>query len=767
MSDPAAELELGYHGAVRLRVAPRITLSPAPTQFVVAQLQARPPVTGRADNLLDAIPCTLEWLFQAAPGSQVLAGVGAGAEQARVHPRRTLAVPVGGGKFEVRERDPQDTASAPPYRALPLVLDALELGWVGEGRLGYRIVLELLGNPSLTVSPSASLLELRLPVRLEQGWKSARSAVRPVGEPATLGVGPVPWAAGAEVRLEVAEYTRDASAGDSAARASTATTGLVRVPGSETVVTLPPTLSAQAALVGYTAGGRLQGDPKDSRFLYHRSRSAQVHVVAWRCGVSRAEPGAQDVKKKTALPQVTWTEPQVLCEVAHPVLESLRLGLTRRGELAIEGRFGGFDREAHVDLEVELYGLHGEQSASERSAEHASHRITRLSELLGRLEPQVGAAAALRGAPPATGGAFGGVLMRLAACRDALERAYPGLHLFAAVRFPTAQFGEEAEVVFRDGASYLASTDFETHPDGFAPFSEGVFSHPSLATGVCTQQLDLRGTSAPLVATGGLPFSPNAKALRAYRESHTGQVQKTILRRKFSDEARDERNPLRKVALEALSQHFGDRFALYRAVEEITQVSWEIIAVLHVNEHAGDAAPLHVECGFGLDATAHSADELERRLRKYLRSAPPVVKAPFVRGHPGRTADVFQAAIVAADIYRESAIVAKAVEARGERTPIVLGRMSPASIACAAAAYNAGPASPHAAKGLSTGANYQFNLTDDDFRTDFLGGGSSSADGSGRVVASKGRGDGRIRWDVLLPSVQDWALALTVGPLRV
>jgi hypothetical protein len=199
---------------------------------------------------------------------------------------------------------------------------------------------------------------------------------------------------------------------------------------------------------------------------------------------------------------------------------------------------------------------------------------------------------------------------------------------------------------------------------------------------------------------------------------------------------------------------------------EVTRVSWEIIAVLHITESTGDAAPLHVECGFGLDANAHGAADLERRLQKYAQSTPPVVKGPFVRGGPSKGADLFLSSIVAADIYRENAIAAKAISAHGDRTPIEVNRMSGASLACAAAAYNAGPASPLAANGLSTGSNYQFNLGDDDFRTVFGGGKVSSSDGSSRIDAASGRSNWHIRWDVLLPLVQDWATALTVAPLK-
>ncbi|MBI5546326.1 MAG: peptidoglycan-binding protein [Deltaproteobacteria bacterium] len=217
------------------------------------------------------------------------------------------------------------------------------------------------------------------------------------------------------------------------------------------------------------------------------------------------------------------------------------------------------------------------------------------------------------------------------------------------------------------------------------------------------------GPPASGVATQNqLPFTPNAAAIAKARQTVPGQ---------------------------RVEQRTGQFAPMYRKVEKLTGVPAEMVAAIHANESGQSMLGKEPESGFGLDPRFVTTSMGNRMLAKH-------GLGPWQRGTNTATSQL-QSGVVAAEVLKKQASSAG----------IDVGpQMSSPEMAGAIAAYASGAGAGK--KALETGRCWLFDPQDNQPHPRHPGG--SSIGKSGQVVRVRpGVKEGLLRWDVLLPMIQE------------
>lgn len=504
-------VDLGYHGAVRFRVAPRVELEPSTEPVTVDTVRiASFPLKGAVKNLKETVDCRLEWKVLVS-----IAGVEKATERTVTHPRPTVLVP-SGATYEIKERG----ASGP----VPLVVDAFELDLMGTGLLGYTLELQLVGQASKRVASATSSIKVDLPVTVtasrpgtlsvprepsdREAWVSASEgstaelearvgdaiaggSVRSqmvaaddtlkVGELVSLEVEPARAFIGHPLRLDVAEYTSDAHEGE----------------GTRSTFVWTPTGPGKQThpwRVGMVGRG-------ESQVLAPSLVEAGTRFFRWTVSAYRSSaPPAGSSTTAGVVPEadVVTSSSVQFCTAEHPRLAEFLLA--ERGastteeslsDLFVSATFEHLDPSLELDMELELMVR----------TEKPSPRLVQLSKLLSELgrTDEVKTSARVRM------GALDQAVVRLSDCREALRRFDPGLGLFGVLSFGPAAVATQGSCVFNTVVGYTPNLESAPSEAGFAPFRAGWLTRPEVGSGVCTKLRTLEGESVDLAGGAAIP----------------------------------------------------------------------------------------------------------------------------------------------------------------------------------------------------------------------------------------------------------------------
>lgn len=693
---------LAFNSVVRIKALPEITLTLLPFATHALTTPASPlDVRGRVSNLKDAIGCVLRWVFATGGQSRTVP-----------HPVNTSVTPdsttgrlsqIG---FAVTEKP---TGHVPRF-------DVLALGLYGKGQLGCEIELDLPGRPTASLLPTSSTLEIDATAELEP----LDADGRPLGPGARVLVGSKVQARpnfarmfnGKNIRVELQEAGQGFADEKGTTHPNEWTLGATNDPWA---------LQVGCLTVG--ASPRFDFRARDKSALEYR------YTIYFLQGGS-PQPNATPIRGV------------LLAAVPKPRLESFELALEDKSRgagpgdatqvLAAHGKFSGFDSKLEFAVELTLYC---------RYVVDGSIRHEQVADL--------GDSAAIQSSKHVvaivSNNEFTSELLELGPADDPVRaRLARGdeFAFFAVVRLPPTVASRPEKVkdpsrpalaVFADLIDYAANEGEPGQLGHSCPFGERYARAKNSATGVCSNTVDVRGARGDLGYERGLRFTPNSDAVKAFKASTQGKALFAALKRPFAEELASASSAQRE-ALTRLASRFQNRIELYETVSAITGVPAEMIAALHANDGAAPAAPATRESGFGINPTLHSDASCNSVLQRF---AADVVGSLFTRGKPNQVADIFQAAVVAAEILRGDANACGASLPDGR---FQTADLSDWQIAAMIAAYVSGPSDKSARAGLSTGANYLFSTTDAD----------------PRVFIAPLRRDSLTRWDVLLPVLQDW-----------
>ncbi len=524
--DPSVPVfDLGFYGALRLLVGPKVQLHPNLTDAVsVKTLRMSPlPLKGTCVNLTEPVLCKVEWIVS----TELLGG---DASELRVkHPRQTVIVP-NGGNYEVKER----TGDPGHERDSDLVLDAFELGLLGTGRLGYSLELEMMGKPSVTVERKDSRIFLELGIDVEVAVVDAHpeSGTPPAGDAPVDAVAPALLAPTRLLANSAAELLQVGAELEFRVRPAEVFEGrTLELSIAEYDPATKEVLDGTATVHRWTGS---RGRSEEIRWRVGMVRQSEDHpfVLAscygakagdtrhfgWSVSVFRpgpppaapaaGAPAAPAQVSPAVAPDHIHSFPHPFCKATHPGLTSLEIGLVQKPalnldpdsaahsqaveELVLEGKFDGFEPHLWFDVAIELMA---KTRATVRGQE--VERLCSLSKILG----EIGRNDAVVRAKRVELGVFRAALLRWSDCKEALAAKDPDLKVFAVVEFAPGGVGGEDQPVFSSVAGYTANLESARHEDGFAPFKAGMFAPPDSATGVCSKLIDFKGATSSLAGT--------------------------------------------------------------------------------------------------------------------------------------------------------------------------------------------------------------------------------------------------------------------------
>jgi hypothetical protein len=702
-------LPLGFNGIVRVRALPKITMTLSPfTSATVSGVASRLNLRGQVSNLKQPIDCTVRWLLAPDGSTAGAPPPWTGTAEMHVVPDSTTGTLSNKG-FAIKEKASNQS---------PL-LDVLALGLYAKGSLGCEVELDLPDRPVVKLEPSGSGLSVDTlaGVDLLVGDGDALAPGAPLRVGSKLQVRPkfAPLFNGKDVQLKVQEAGK----------------GYADEKGTAQVAewTLGASNETRSVRVGCVTGGTAP------RFDFRASGATELR---YEFTLHFMQSGAEQANAQPVR--------GVLATLPKPRLLSFDLsldpepstGATPGEVLTARGAFVGFDPALEFPVEVTLccrYVLDGSIRHQPVAELGDSAAIKSTKEVLTTVSENRFVVKLLDLGPPDD------------PIRKSLSRGEQ-FSFFAVVRLPPTVAsraekikdpGRSPHAVFADLIEYDANEGDPAQLGRFCPVGERYARPRSAATGVCSHAVDLAGQTTVLGYDGGLRFTPNSDAVNTFKKSTFGKHIFETLKRPFATEIAAVSQQAQKDALARLANRFQSRIELYSEISAITGTPAEMIAALHVNEDGASALALRKESGFGIDPVLHPGGQCNSVLGRY--STRDGVGATFTRGSATVYADIFQAGIIAAEIMRDDAKTAGVVLPAGAFDS---GDLSANQLAAMIAAYASGPATKAARDGLSTGANFMFSPSDGDPRV--------FSPGSGRL-------EGRIRWDVLLPVLQEWVIA--------
>lgn len=512
---PHPTAELGFHGAVRFKVAPVVELVPSNDAVTIDTLRPSPvSLKGTVKNLTESVECRLEWT--------VLVDVD-GPENAKertvAHPRPTALVP-SGSSYEIKEKGASEGVFT------PLSVDPFELNLIGTGTLGYTVQLQMIGKPSCSVPSATSKLQVDLPftvtVKAEESKPTGEPTDREaesqapgtqpldaikaaaqqalfadqaegqrafdqpllIGKMVTVEVLPAKAFIGCLLTLHLAEYSTEGE----------------EIEGTRSTFTWTPTLPDKQRFswrVGMVSRG-------DSHAL---STTTGEGLRSFRWSAAAARPGppssgapvqapAPAVGSQPAQPAAVMSSAVEFCTAQHPTL--LTLNLAERAasttdateiDAVVTATFEGLDPSLVFDMDLDVMVK-------------TETRIVPLSKVLGEVERTDDE---VRCSARVTMGALSVPVFRLSACRHALTKLDAELRFFAVISFGSAAVSGAAVCVFNSVAGYVPNLESERNESGFAPFTGGWLTRPEIATGVCTDLMTLDGKSEDLAGSAAVP----------------------------------------------------------------------------------------------------------------------------------------------------------------------------------------------------------------------------------------------------------------------
>lgn len=511
---PLPGVDLGYHGAVRFRVAPVVELEPSTEPITIDTLRVSPfTLKGTVRNLKEAVGCRLKW--------KVLASIAAtqqATERLVDHPRPTVLVP-SGTTYEIKEQG----ANGP----VPLVVDAFELDLIGTGRLGYTLELQMIDQRPLSVPSATSNIEINLPVTVSFRPEAPKPPIEPTDREAKTADNAVPtddleqWArevlagspptpqtqsvdaplkvgglvsfevvsgqgfVGHPLTLEIAEYAADAHEVPK------------EVEGTRSTFTWTPTGPGKETFQWRVGMVRRGGN----HVLAPSLVDAGTRFFRWTVSASRSSPStAAPAATASSVPDanVVTSSPVQFCTAEHPHLAELSLSERAASstddslsDAVVSARFENLDPSIEFDMELELMV----------KTEKPSPRMVQLSKLLSEL----GRTDEVRSSARVRMGALYQPAMRLSDCRETLKSYDPQLGLFGVISFGPAAVSTHANCVFNAVAGYAPNLESAPDKAGFAPFRSGWLTRPEVASGVCTKLMTLEGTPEDLAGSMAIP----------------------------------------------------------------------------------------------------------------------------------------------------------------------------------------------------------------------------------------------------------------------
>ena len=486
-----ATFNLGTQGAVRLRLGPELKFEADNSGLKVTKGKNTFSLKGTHKNLIDPIPCTLEWTFSTdLRGAQTVP---------QTHRRPTRINPTG-DKYVIQERSSEHEAWADH-----VTLDILELGLLGKGTLNYKVTFnskDALGSPEITGEPIEVDLPVNLEIAREPGgtsvWSNANSKAPPasiplqIGEPLQLHARAAEGLKDLELELRIYEVEKSKES----------------APSKES----PPNILG--AIESDRAAWELKGDIKLKWLVgEHEGNDGlrypgipgtrKSHLFAWQVAVL----GPPNDKGKSE--DLICSEPKHFGTAPHPQLKSLTLRQTREPQaqeagspesepqtpvleqLEVAGAFEGFHPSLKLDLAISLFVMDTDEKGVESTPTAMSSKAKAKTGVPG----DIGSTPEELEVTAVENGVFRAVVFKWDS-RDKEEflRVFPALKLFAAVKF------KSYEAPFGAVAGYQANIKGGDHTDGFAPFHKGGFYIQHFASQVCSNAVDLGGRVSAVVA---------------------------------------------------------------------------------------------------------------------------------------------------------------------------------------------------------------------------------------------------------------------------
>ncbi|WNG39988.1 cell wall hydrolase [Archangium violaceum] len=497
------QLSLGYAGVLRIRAAPRIRLTlVSRKQPALEKLDAwQVVVGGKCENVMDALPCRLQWLVTSDLFS----------DKVVAHPRETCIVPDADGKtFAVHEKDGEGTR--------PLRISVFELGLLGKGRLGYRLEPLLFGSEPVEVKPGMSeAIAYDLGVNLKYGpapkeltkewlwdWIEKQTHQRRVGSIVQFAPVLPRLFNGMLARLDIWPAPAEGEAPDEGATVHL-----------EWEVGNPQAASQLLWRVGF------MGTPEEGKCKALDQQLAVVGSVSpppklafhYQLTLSpKPPPTPPDEKGKgkkpppaAAAPTLLQSDPQFLFEVPRPRLKSFDLRFSE-GKLSVEAGCENFSDSVQLDVVLKAYvrePISGEGDDTVWRVEELDDYVRYYlfpgvcavpgeEELEADLVPpsllDLERRASQLGAVVETfnDNKFKRVLMNLQEMPRAYLKAFErvkGLELFVTLQL-SPSVSSRTDVSLHDFLEYEASDDQKK--GGFAPIRNGQFVSKVFAPGVCS-----------------------------------------------------------------------------------------------------------------------------------------------------------------------------------------------------------------------------------------------------------------------------------------
>ena len=504
------QLELGYYGALRLHLEPVVEFVPERKAQVVEHATAtKLTLEGTHKNVVNAIPCQLTWVIET---DRVRKTVD--------HPRKTVVEP-SGARVKVREWV-NDSAR-------DLQVDAFELGLVGDGQLGYKLKLDLLGAVTIERSPQESGIEVKLAANVSftpvpppdsDGTASPTPPPQASSTPSGMLVGkPYKVTAqladgwnGCHATLHLASYAHD-----------------LDVKGTAQEIG-PWKVGEGESGIQWRVGMR-QVPPDGYLLTYHSEYpEGHKHRVGWVLTLSRPDPANAKKQQTLALPV------QMVGEFAHPSLTELSLDFvaseTPEGascdgsaDIVLTAAFSGFNPSCVFPVEAELYGRFS--SAPPDGKPHLRYDVMvpfhELPTSVMLLRPDAALEPAkVLGVPTAVchgrveGGRLEAVLLRAQDLKRSGLSGPSDLELFGAVRFSPSVTGSPTSVTFQRVADFSPGDG----DAGFAPMRDGKLVVPAVGLAVCSNLLSLTGATGRLEGPGYDSIDVMALAACIWTETH-------------------------------------------------------------------------------------------------------------------------------------------------------------------------------------------------------------------------------------------------------